>query len=898
MPTVPLQPFPQLPPAAQWQRMSSVLDELLELDSTARAQRLEAERAVDPQQAAALERLLAPLTRIDAGGFLDEPAALPDAGLAGQRIGPYLVERELGRGGMGSVWLARRADGRYDGQVAIKFVLLGLSSATARERFQREGRILARLSHPHIAGLIDAGTAGGGNLPYLVLEYVDGEPIDVHCRRAALDTRATLALMLDVLDAVAHAHARLTLHRDLKPSNILVAGGAGVKLLDFGIAKLLDDGTRPAQATALTEAAGRVCTPLYAAPEQMQGGDMTTATDVYALGGLLYLLLTGSHATSTPDAPALEQMRAAIADTPPRMSDRAPPQQRGMLRGDLDLIVAKALKKQPAQRYANAAELADDLRRWLAGAPILARPDARAYRLRKFVQRHRLVVAAGSTAVLALTAGAVIAAWQAVEADRQRLHAEGLVEYMLGDLRSRLQPVGRLDVLDGVGARALAYYAAQDQRRLNADALGRRARALRLIGEMAELRGNLPEAERVFRQSADSTGELLARSPDDGQRVFDHAQSVFWVAYMAWRQGGLGSAERGFRDYEALAQRLVALDASRADWRAEVAQAQVNLGTVLLEAGRLQQAHVRLLQASRDLPALVAERPALAEDLANALGWLARAEGRLGRIGDAIRSLESLVALRAPQASASPPDWRAVASMATAHSQQSALELLRGNATAATAQARQALQLQRTMATQEPDNLLWQQELAWTRLRLAEALLHNDTLAARTELAQVQTIGERLQRQAPDGSAWNLHLQGQTRLLAALLAPAAGERPLAAWLAALPAEPGDAGLRDITLRARLLLGDTAAARGDHRQAALQWQAAAVAGPQDPDGASPEPLLAIGQALALARLGKNTPAQALATGVANTELRHAAYAELQRTLGAHAAGPDATPARSP
>ena len=304
--------------------------------------------------------------------------ALSDAGvgpeLSGQRIGPYQVLRELGQGGMGTVWLAQRVDGRFDAQVAIKFLKPGLLGNGLSSRFAREGQILGRLSHPHIARLLDAGLHEGGQ-PYLVLEYVAGQPIDKFCSQQGLDLQGRIRLFLDVLSAVAHAHSHLILHRDLKPSNILVTTAGQVKLLDFGIAKLLVDATQAQEETPpteLTQHAGSAFTPQFAAPEQIQQSEVTTATDVYALGVLLYLLLSGRHPTEGRTRTPLDRLKAVVEAEPPRLSSVAAAcdeptiaRQARLLKGDLDLIVAKALKKQPAERYANAQALADDLQRSL-----------------------------------------------------------------------------------------------------------------------------------------------------------------------------------------------------------------------------------------------------------------------------------------------------------------------------------------------------------------------------------------------------------------------------------------------------------------------------------------------------------------------------------------------------
>ena len=245
----------------------------------------------------------------------------PTPTLAGRTIGAYTLERPLGAGGMGSVWLARRSDGRFEGvgrgQAAQS---RAARRAAAPNASRARASVLARLAHPNIARLLDAGVAAGGQ-PYLVLEHVDGEPIDRWCDARALGIDARVRLMLDVLAAVAHAHSNLVLHRDLKPSNILVTRDGQVKLLDFGIAKLLDDEALPAPATELTQHAGRAFTPDYAAPEQVQGGDVTTATDVYALGVLLYVLLGGVHPTAKPSDTPVERLRSVVETEPPRLSD-------------------------------------------------------------------------------------------------------------------------------------------------------------------------------------------------------------------------------------------------------------------------------------------------------------------------------------------------------------------------------------------------------------------------------------------------------------------------------------------------------------------------------------------------------------------------------------------------
>ncbi len=416
----------------RWKRLSPLLDELLELGADARAVRLEQIGGEEPQVAEELATILAKSGDIEREAFLEGSALPGDEILAGRTIGKYTLDRPIGQGGMSTVWLAHRSDGRYEGQVAVKMLNLALLVRAGAQRFEREGNVLARLAHPNIAHLIDAGIAAGSQ-PYLVLEYIEGEPIDEWCDRRGLDVRAKVRLFLDVLDAVAHAHTNLVLHRDLKPSNILVTSDGQVKLLDFGIATLLDATDAPAPPTALTQLSGRAFTPAYAAPEQVQGDSVTTATDVYALGVLLYQLLSGQHPTSGDTLSAVEVLRAIVDTEPVRLSDAAArtPTKQGAaastplklvrtLRGDLDNIVGKALKKQPTERYATSAAFADDLRRYLNDEPVTAHADSFRYRARKFIRRWRVEVALSTAVAVAVVAGLAVSVWQAREATRER----------------------------------------------------------------------------------------------------------------------------------------------------------------------------------------------------------------------------------------------------------------------------------------------------------------------------------------------------------------------------------------------------------------------------------------------------------------------------------------------
>ena len=400
----------------QWRAISEQLDQALDLQGAEREAWLALLSQREPALAAAVRSLLAEGTEFADSLLSSSPAtALMPVGLAGQRLGAYVLERVLGHGGMGTVWLARRSDGRFEGHAAVKLLSAALLGRPAEQRFIQEGSVLAKLRHPNIAHLIDAGVSTGGQ-PYLVLEYIDGERIDAYVERQQLDVEARIKLFLDVLAAVGHAHSHLVIHRDLKPSNILVTREGVVKLLDFGVAALL--GPEP---FGLTRESGAGLTPEYAAPEQLLGERVSTATDVYALGLTLFVLLVGRHPYGEEQKSAPERARLTLEHDPPRPSTLARDQARERaLRGDLDNIIAKALKREPGERYSTVELLAQDLRRYLGHEPVSARPDTLTYRTAKFIQRHRGGVVVTGIVVLAFLAALAVISMELLEVRHQR----------------------------------------------------------------------------------------------------------------------------------------------------------------------------------------------------------------------------------------------------------------------------------------------------------------------------------------------------------------------------------------------------------------------------------------------------------------------------------------------
>jgi tetratricopeptide (TPR) repeat protein len=359
--------------------------------------------------------------------LLDETIALQ-----GTLVGPYRLIREIGHGGMGTVWLAERIDGGLKRSIALKLPRLVWGAGLA-ERMARERDIGALLEHPHIARLYDAGVDAAGR-PFLALEYIDGLPLDEWRVRHAGPIREQLALFLQIIRAVAYAHGRLVVHRDLKPSNVLVTADGQAHLLDFGIAKLLHES---AVDDRLTQQAGRVLTPQYASPEQIEGATITVASDIYSLGILLYEQLTGQHPYELEGKGIGAIERAILDDEPPLASTRASDTSTArLLRGELDAILAKAIRRQPEQRYATAAAMADDIDRYLAGERVLARPDSFGYRIRRTLRKHRTGVAAGGFVMISLVVGATIALVQAKRASDAAARAQVVKEFVVEVFRT------------------------------------------------------------------------------------------------------------------------------------------------------------------------------------------------------------------------------------------------------------------------------------------------------------------------------------------------------------------------------------------------------------------------------------------------------------------------------
>ena len=525
----------------RWQQIEELFFAALEQDAAGRAGLLAQASDADPELAREVAAMLAAHEgneSPDVERFLlgDPPEPRPGTRL-GSQVGAYRLVELIGRGGMGEVYLAERADGEFQQRVAVKLLRAGFDNAQAIARFRAERGILARLEHPNIARLLDGGVTEEG-LPFLAMEYIQGEPITHFCEARKLSIEDRLRLFVDACRAVDFAHRNLVVHRDLKPSNILVTGRGEVKLLDFGIAKLLEEDA----AEAATRTGLLLLTPEYASPEQVRGVGITTAADVYALGLLLHEILTGERAQPVADLSPVGVARAICEEEPMRPSAVAPERLARRLRGDLDTIVAMALHKEPARRYASAERLADDVLRHLDGRPIEARADSFGYRTGKLLRRHRLAVAASAAVIAALLIGLFLSVSGLVRARRAEAEArrEAETARQVSDLLTGIFKVNDPGEARGetVTARELLDRGAERVREQLADQPEVQGNLLRTIGKAYAELGLYKRAQGLHES------DLAVRRSLHGEEHPEVAASLRLLAEMANRQGDSARAEK------------------------------------------------------------------------------------------------------------------------------------------------------------------------------------------------------------------------------------------------------------------------------------------------------------------------------------------------------------------
>ncbi len=708
-------PVPLTP--ERWQRLQQVFDVLVELPAGQQAAELTREAATDPELAAEVAAMLA--HEAAAAGRLrevigDSVDASAVAGVTPRRFGVYRVVREVGRGGMGVVYEGT-SDDEFQRRVAIKVAPWAGAGALLEARFRLERQILSGLDHPNIARFLDGGAEG--DQPYFVMEFVDGVPLTTYCRTSGLSVRARVTLVQGVCAALDYAHQHLVVHRDLKPSNLLVTADGVPKVLDFGIAKLLGPDAAETGATiGLTS-----WTPDYASPEQVLGRPVSTRSDVYSLGLVLYEVLTGEAAQRADTSSPVALARSVCETEPPLPSARAAAAgQRALareLRGDLDTIVAMAIRKEPERRYASMAAFAADLGRYLAGLPVAARPNTRTYRARKFVARHRVAAVAAVLVAASIAGGTAAAVYQARRAERRFAQVRGLANAFVFDVHDRIAALpGATEARRAIVRTALTYLENLREEATGDAALAHElAAAYERIGTVQghPLSANLGEPEAALQSYAraeallapfEATGGtetlvqvatvaikqaqvLRARGDVAGSdRAYEHARaagersisgggtraalSVTGEVYAEMARTAMddppkaeASAERAM----ALAEQLLALDPGDADLRNNLASALNALGSARLAAGRFEEAAASFTRSAALREVLVREAPTNVNyrrslmvsygGLADVLG--ARSGENLGDVAGATAALEKATALARATAAEDAADRRA-----------------------------------------------------------------------------------------------------------------------------------------------------------------------------------------------------------------------------------------------
>ncbi len=652
-----------------WLEVEPLLTTALEMDVAARREWLDALDTGNPEVAPLLRRMLETHDRAERSGDMETvprlaPSPPPSsAHSAGERIGPFRLLRPLGRGGMGEVWLAEQADGRVERQVALKLPALHLQGGVWEERFRRERDILAKLTHPNIARLYDAGVSDAGQ-PYLAMEYVEGESLTDYVASHALSIRERLQLFRQVLAATGHAHRHLVVHRDLKPANILIDQSGQVKLLDFGIAKLLDDEDAAANARDLTRMGGRVMTLRYAAPEQVAGGAITTATDIYALGVILHELVTGHspYRAAREGRPLTEAMLGKDETGVP--SALAPAHIARQVKGDLDAILLKAMRRNPADRYASIEQFDDDILRHLERRPVKARAGTWRYLAGRFVARHKLPLAMAAAVLVTLAAGLVMADRERRVAVAEKARAEKHfasvrklansfmfevhreIENLPGSLKARQLLVSTsLEYLDKLAAESAGDL------ELTVEVASAYRKIAEIKGDVYSSNiGESASAIKNLRKASSLLEPLEARAPDN-LKLLRERRELAQVTSRVLRNEGNADAIKQNELAINTAERIVLLPGAETEDRRQLAKALGDYGVALaVEKSDPAAAMVPIARALEYFEALVAQNPSHEGFRSNLAGMYERASiitemsGRPEDLPPAIALLEKGIA--------------------------------------------------------------------------------------------------------------------------------------------------------------------------------------------------------------------------------------------------------------
>ena len=740
----------------RWQLVKATLADTLEQDTANRADFLRAICAEDTALAREVESLLEqPADEFDTcaarvGLMSDQPVLEENAG---RRLGAYELVRELGRGGMGAVWLARRADEQFEKLVAIKLLKRGTDTDEVLRRFRAERQILAHLDHPNISRLLDAGMTDDG-LPYFVMEYVDGRRLTDFAREEHLPLRERLQLFLKICAAVQFAHQNLVVHRDLKPGNILVTAEGEPKLLDFGVARLLAPGD---DAWQMTAAGQERFTPGYASPEQVRGEAITTVSDVYSLGALLYEMLTGAppHRFSSKTPTATQIAKAVCEEEPMRPSiAAAEPDLRRSLRGDLDTILLRALAKVPVRRYRGAGQMGDDLRRYLENRPVRARPDSFVYRSGKFLRRNRTATAAAALMLLSLVGGVIATARQAHIANRERARAERrfndvrrIANSFMFEFHNAIADLpGALAARQLLTRRAVEYLDSLAQEA--GDDLSLRSELALAYDKIGSLTFDLAQAKRAHEKALAINEALVRAAPKNAAYRIQLSESYETLSDVMKIAGHSRAAIDHARKSLAVMQSLPHADP------AEVAERHVSLAIALANAGDFRGASQSAHTAREIQEKLLAQNPAKKEtqrELEPLLALLADTSADAGDSAqalafakEALHTAEGLLANETANSRYRRDVW-------ATHFRLGRLLLAAGDAAGALEHFRHALEFMEKLAAADPKDTGHRRWLAlnYSAMGAAEAAL-GQTTEALAEQEKALAMSDKLMRADPE----------------------------------------------------------------------------------------------------------------------------------------------------
>jgi serine/threonine protein kinase len=835
----------------RWRRVKEAFQAALERAPEARASFLDDTCRGDLELRREVESLLT--AREEAGGFLSDPAqALPgDPNLEGCRLGPYQVLEKIGHGGMGVVHRGVRDDDVFRKVVALKFVG-GSAGPEHLRRFTQERQILARLQHPNIATILDGGMSEEGR-PYLVMEYVEGKPIDAYCAQRQLGTRQRLVMFRAVCDAVHYAHQNLVVHRDLKPHNILVTAEGQPKLLDFGIARMLAAGVDPDQAPTATLLP--IMTPEYASPEQVRGEPITTGSDVYSLGVLLYQLLTGRLPYEVKKD-SLEQIVRAVCETEPqppslavlatlRPGETAPPAPASDLRGDLDTIVLKALRKEPARRYSSVLELSEDLRRHLEGRPVSARKDTLRYRAARFVRRNRVPVAAAAVLVASLASGLVATLWQAQRAreerdraERARARAEALVDFMLGDLQQKLEPSNRLDVVADLAGEVLKSLDAVPASERSAASAAQRGRVFLQLASIRKYQGDLPAAEARVREAIRLLEGLVGAPGLPAHVGVNLCDARSDLAGILQDKGEAAAALDAIGIAVKECRGLVAPGGDDPGRAASLANALNMRGRLLYGSGKAREAltsHLEAVALLEGLPAATRTLRDNAIQLYDAYLYAGRCLEDAGELDRALDLYRTGSSQAVAYSAANPSDIVARHQVSIVTNDQGRALRKLGRYAEAIAVFEQALAITREVVARDPGNQLFRSDLSACHAFVGRAReLQGNLPAALIEFQADVALSTELAGKEPENASWRGFLAdaltNEGRALMGLRryddALARHQRALGLRDRLLHASPEDATAQADLADSRLELGRVHARRGESAMARTEWTRAA------------------------------------------------------------------------